>query len=148
MKTHLNTDKELFFAFLWLLPLAPQLAIFFLYCIHSHLPWGLVVTMIIWFIVFGYVYYCNHYSVVIEDSQIIVLNKKHRFFIAFDQILFAEEIIYEDNSLKDHKYILHFDEAVGFKHNKLIIQNKEIQKRFDVLFPKIKVSKKYHFGMN
>ena len=93
-------------------------------------------------------YYCNHYSLVIKDSQIIVLHKKRQFLIDFKQILRVEEIIYEDNSFRDHKYIFYLDDAVNFKNNKLIIQNKEIQNKFEMLFPKLTVIQKYQFGVD
>ena len=148
MKTHLNTETETLFMTLWLFPLVPQVSIFVWSCLNSYFPWLLLFIMIFWFSTFGYIYYCNHYSLVIKDSPIIVSHKQRQFLIDFKQILRVEEIIYEDNSFRDHKYIFYLDDAVNFKNNKLIIQNKEIQNKFEMLFPKLTVIQKYQFGVD
>lgn len=128
MKTVFNEEKELFFVFLWLLPLIPICAIFTLSLVNNHFSWFLLVVFFIWFIVFGYIYYCNHYVIVFQDDSFIIKHKKDRKIISYNDVTLVEKIKHLNN-LKPNKYRIHFKGDAFHEKNVIVICNKLIQKQ-------------------
>ena len=141
LKTTLDTEKEEFFAFLWLMPLIPMLAIFVLCLCYGNFVWVLLPIAFLWFVVWGSIYRCNHTEIYFDGGRITLKLKRKMYTLSVTDIMYIEENIFHGNPLRTHTYKLFIDSSVEIPSAYLFIRNRKIQKYFSKLFPDIQVKK-------
>ncbi|MBQ2718429.1 MAG: hypothetical protein IJF75_07525 [Clostridia bacterium] len=133
MKTVLNEEKEMFFMCLWILPLIPIIAIFILALVNNSFSWLLILVFILWFIVFGYIYYCNHCVIIFEEKNFIIKQKNNKQVIQYSNVILIEEIRYS-SALRTNKYKIHLKENCLSEKKVFVTSNKIIQRKIKDIF--------------
>ena len=134
VKEVLNEEKEFFFAFLWLLPLIPICMIFILALINNNFSWILIIIFSIWFNLFGYIYYCNHYVIILEEENFIIKHKNNKKIIRYNEVFLVEELRYS-TVLRRNKYKIYFKEESSLENN-ITICNKRVQRNIRSILAK------------
>jgi len=141
LKTTLDAEKEELFAFLWLFPLLPLLAVLILCLCHGHFSWMLLLIAFFWFIVWGYIYRNTHTEIYFEDKKITLKLRKTIYTLSVADIKYVEENTFLTNPLRTHTYKVYMQPNTNIPVSYLFIRNREIQKNFTQLFPNIPVKK-------
>lgn len=141
LKTNLDSEKEEFFAFLWLMPLIPMAAIFVLFLCYSHFLWVLLLVAFFWFAVWGCIYRNIHTEICFEGKKITLglRRKKYTLFVA--DIMYIEENSFLTNPLRTYTYKIYIQPKAEIPHTYLFVRNKIIQKNLGQLFPNIPVKR-------
>lgn len=139
LKTNLDTEKEEFFAFLWLLPLCPLLAIFVLCLCYGHFSWVLLLIMFFWFTVWGHIYRYVHTEICFEGKKITLRLRQKMYVISAADILYIEETSFLATPRKPHTYKLYMQPDVNIPSTYLFVRNTKIQKNLSMLFPGVPV---------
>ena len=141
LKTNLDTEKEEFFAFLWLMPLIPMLTIFVLCLCYGYFAWVVLPIAFLWFVVWGNIYRSIHSEIYFDDGRITLKSKRKMYTFSVTDIMYIEENMFHGNPLRTHTYKLFIDSSVEIPSAYLFIRNRKIQKYFSKLFPDIPVKK-------
>ena len=141
IKTQLDPEKEMFFAFVWLLPLVPLSAIFALCLFYGHFSWILLLITLSWFILWGCVYRNIRTEICFEGEKITILLRKRTYNVSVDDILYIDEYSFLNNPLKMHEYKIYMQPNVNIPPAYLFVRNKKIQKNLCSLFPNVPVNK-------
>lgn len=133
IKTVVNEEKEMFFGSLWIFPLIPISAIFVLLLVYGSFAWFLLLVFVVWFCVLGWIYYCVHETITIQEEHFVLLRKKKRKVILFSEIVMIEEMKYISN-LKPCKYRIYIKENSSGKMRMIVISNSLLRGRIKSLF--------------
>lgn len=122
-KIELNTERELFFQLLWILPLIPMLVL-----VIMGIFW-FIILLLTWFNIFGYMYCFYYASLYIFDDKFVIKTIKKKYEISFSDILMINEIKKINNSLAPIQYKLVLKEnKQNIPERFLLIINKKFQK--------------------
>ena len=139
LKTNLDTEKEEFFAFLWLIPPVPFVSIFVLCLCHAYFSWTLLVTAVLWFSVWGYIYRNIQTEICFEGEKITVRLRRKIYTVSAADVIYIEEKSFLTNPLKPHEYKIFLQPNTNIPSAYLFIRNKKIQKNLKQLFPNVPV---------
>ena len=139
LKTKLDTEKEEFFAFLWLLPLIPVLAIFLFFLCYGHFSWTLLLIAFCWFTIWGYVYRSIQTEICFDGVKVTLRLRRKTYIVSVADILYIEENSFPTNPLKTHEYKIYMQPNVNIPSAYLFVRNRKIQNNLRQLFPNIPV---------
>ena len=141
MKTQLDTEKEAFFALVWLLPLVPLLAILVIYLCYGHFLWMLLLIAFLWFALWGCIYRIIQTEICFKGEEIRIRLRRKTYILSATDILHIEEYSFATKPLKAHEYKIYMKPNVNLPFEYFYIRNKMIQKNFRQLFPNVPVKK-------
>lgn len=141
LKTNLDTEKETFFALLWLLPLIPLVAIFVFCLCYNHFSWVLLLITLSWFAVWWYIYQYVHTEICFEDSKITLKLKRRIYEVSVADILYIEEKSFLTKYFKTHEYKIYMRPNMHMPFSYLLVRNKTIQKNLSQLFPDVPIKR-------
>ena len=141
IKTQLDAEKEELFAFVWLLPLVPLLAVFVFCLCNGHFSWVLLLIALFWFALWGYIYRNIQTEICLEGEKITLKLKRKIYIVSITDIMYIEEYSSLTKPLKTHTYKIYMQPIVKIPSAHLLVRNKKIQKNFSQLFPNIPVKK-------
>ena len=141
LKTNLDTEKEMFFAFLWLLPLIPLATIFVFFLCHNHYSWALLLIILSWFAVWRHIYQYVHTEIRFEGNKIALRVKRRMYEVSVADILYIEEKIFHGNTFKLHEYKIYMQPNTNTPFSYLLVRNRRIQKNLNQLFPGVPIKR-------
>ena len=141
LKTNLDAEMEAFFAFLWLLPLCPLMAIFVLCLCYGHFSWVLLLVVVFWFTVWGHIYRYVHTEICFEGEKITLKLRKKTYVVSVKDITYIEEKSFLTKHFKAHEYRLYIRPSTHIPRAYLFVRNKKIQKNLGYLFPDVPVKR-------
>ena len=141
LKTNLDSEKEEFFTFLWLMPLVPLVTIFVLFLCYGHFSWALLLIIFFWFAVFGCIYRSIQTEICFEGKKITLSLRRKIYTLSVEDIMYIEENSFLTNPLRTHTYKIYMQPNVETPFTYLFVRNKKIQKNLCQLFPNIPVKR-------
>ena len=141
MKTQLNTEKEEFFAFVWLLPLVPLLVVFVFCLCNSYFSWIVLLIAFAWFTLWGCIYRNVRTEISFEGEIIAIRLRGKIYTFSVADIMYIEEYSFVTKPLKAHKYKIYMKPNVNFPFEYVVMKNKLIQKNFRQLFSGVQVKR-------
>lgn len=139
LKTNLDTEKEILFAFIWLLPLIPLLAVFLLFLCYGTFLWESLLIVFFWFTLWGYIFQYVHTEICFYGDKISLKYRKKNYLLSVEDITYIEEDSFLMNPLKTHICKIHVSSNVNFPFTFFVVRNSKIQNNLKLLFPNVHV---------
>ncbi len=121
IKYFLNEEKYMFLYLMWILPLIPMLSVLILGLINKYFIWWLLLLLISWSIIFGYLCFKFNYYMILNETDFIVGSFKTRIVYKYSDIIVFEKNKSLNNILKHPIYRIILKDDKSF-----IINNKKL----------------------
>ena len=141
-KMEVDSEKEIVIFLNWLLPLVPQLFIFIVGLMNNYFNYILLISMILWFLVFGMLFYKLHASFKIYENGFKFEGFNEEVYIQFSSILYLEEEKRINKPLSLNIYKLVLKDGIKISRKFKIIRNRKFQNQLNKLQGKVKIKRK------
>ncbi len=126
----LNEEKYLFFYFAWIMPLIPMLTLFVLGLINNYFWWLMVILILVWFSLFGFIFLISVKYIIILEDCFIITGFRYKGEYRYDDIKLIEKIVYLNYKFRKPIYKLFIkDKEYVINNNKIIKETNIIENR-------------------